>query len=315
MTFGISLPRMKRALVISGGGAKGAWAGGVAEYLIREKNYNYIKGVGSSTGSILLPHLLLGEIDQIKHIYTHTRTQDIFSHSPFVITQKDGQFSVKLNHLNILGSFLNQVPTFGDSHRLLHKIRKEFTKQQFDRLKSIGKEVLVTVSNLTTQKLEYKSSQKESYFDFVEWIWGSANYVPFMSILQKNGFEYADGGFASIIPVDVAVDFEDVDVVDVIILSPKENKVILPKSTNAFQTLSKVFDLSMNNGFSKDLMLGQLKSSKRQIDVHIYYTPELLTEYPLIFDPETMSKWWEMGFEYARNNEPECYCHQPKSTI
>ena len=154
LRFRISLPLMKRALVISGGGSKGAWAGGVAEFLIREKKYSYIKGVGTSTGSILLPHLLLNEIDQIKHIYTHIRTRDIFSHNPFIINQKNGHFSVKLNHLNIFGSFINSVPTFGDSHKLLYKIRKEFTKHQFDRLRAQNKEVLVTVSNLTTQKME-----------------------------------------------------------------------------------------------------------------------------------------------------------------
>jgi predicted acylesterase/phospholipase RssA len=130
-----------------------------------------------------------------------------------------------------------------------------------------------------------------------------------MSILQKNGYEYADGGFSSLIPVDVAVDFEDVDIVDVIILSPKNNHQILPKSTNAFQTLSKVFDFSMNNSHTKDILLGQLKSRTRKIDVNIYYTPELLTEYPLIFDPDTMSKWWEMGYEFAKNQQPECHCY------
>mgnify|MGYP003633715428 CR=1 FL=1 len=303
---------MKRALVISGGGAKGAWAGGVAEYLIKEKKYNYTLGVGSSTGSILLPHLLINEVDVIKHIYTHVRTRDIFSLNPFVITKKEGEFDVKLNHLNIVKSFLKSAPTFGDSHKLLRKLRREFTLEQFQKLEELGKEVVVTVSNLTKQKLEYKSSKTEKYADFVDWIWGSANYVPFMSILHKNGYEYADGGFATLLPIRAAIDFADVEAVDVIVLSPKNTDRNLPESTNAFQTMSKVFDMSMNHSFHKDLMLGQLKSLTRNVDVNMYYTPELLTEYPLVFDPKTMKNWWRMGFEYAKNNEPECYCHRPE---
>lgn len=302
---------MKRALVISGGGAKGAWAGGVAEYLINEKKYDYTLGVGSSTGSILLPHLLINEVDVIKHIYTHVRTKDLFTLNPFIITKKDGKFDVKLNHLNIVKSFIGSAPTFGDSHKLLRKLRRELTLEQFQKLKELGKEVVVTVSNLTKQKLEYKSSKTEAYADFVDWIWGSANYVPFMSILHKNGCEYADGGFATILPIRAAIDFADVDAVDVIVLSPKNTDRNLPTSTNAFQTMSKVFDMSMNHSFNKDLMLGQLKSLTRKVDVNMYYTPELLTEYPLVFDPETMKNWWRMGFEYAKNNEPECYCHLP----
>jgi len=303
---------VKRALVISGGGSKGSWAGGVAEYLINEKKYNYVLGVGSSTGSILLPHLMLGEVDVIKDIYTNVKTSDIFTLNPFIITKKDGKFEVKLNHFNIVKSFINSTPTFGDSHKLLRKLRREITLEQFEKLNEIGKEVVVTVSNLTKQKLEYKSSKKESYADFVDWIWGSANYVPFMSILNKNGYEYADGGFATILPIRAAIDMADVDVVDVIVLSPKNPDRNLPPSSNAFQTMSKIFDISMNHSFNKDLMLGQLKSLTRKVDVNMYYTPELLTEYPLVFDPETMRKWWQMGYEYAKNNEPECYCHQPE---
>lgn len=301
---------MKRALVISGGGAKGAWAGGVAEYLIREKEYNYTLGVGSSTGSILLPHLIINEVEIIKKIYTTVRTRDIFTNNPFVISKKDGEFNVKLNHLNILKSFLSSEPTFGDSHRLLRMLRRNLTFEQFEKIKELDKEVIVTVSNLTKQEIEFKSSKEERYADFVDWIWGSSNYVPFMSILRKNGFEYADGGFATILPIRAAIDFGDIDEVDVIVLTPKDQERSLPKSTNAFQTLSKVFDISMNHSFNKDLMLGQLGGLNNRINVNIYYTPESLTEYPLVFDPETMKNWWDLGYEFAKNNEPECFCHK-----
>ncbi|MGB0805371.1 MAG: patatin-like phospholipase family protein [Salibacteraceae bacterium] len=303
---------MKRALVISGGGSKGAWAGGVAEYLIREKKYNYSLGVGSSTGSILLPHLLIDEVEIIKKIYTTVTTRDIFTNNPFVIAKKDGEFSVKLNHLNIIKSFLSSVPTFGDSHRLLKMLRKNLTLEQYQKIEALNKEVIITVSNLTKQRIEYKSSKSEGYADFVDWIWGSSNYVPFMSILRKNGCEYADGGFATILPIRAAIDFGEIDEVDVIVLTPKVQERNLPKSTNAFQTLSKVFDISMNHSFNKDLMLGQLGGLSKKVNVNMYYTPESLTEYPLVFDPKTMKNWWELGYEYAKNNEPECFCHKPE---
>ncbi|MGB1002944.1 MAG: patatin-like phospholipase family protein [Salibacteraceae bacterium] len=303
---------MKRALVISGGGSKGAWAGGVAEYLIREKKYNYSLGVGSSTGSILLPHLLIDEVEIIKKIYTTVTTRDIFTNNPFVIAKKDGEFIVKLNHLNIIKSFLSSVPTFGDSHRLLKMLRKNLTLEQYQKIEALNKEVIITVSNLTKQRIEYKSSKSEGYADFVDWIWGSSNYVPFMSILRKNGCEYADGGFATILPIRAAIDFGEIDEVDVIVLTPKVQERNLPKSTNAFQTLSKVFDISMNHSFNKDLMLGQLGGLSKKVNVNMYYTPESLTEYPLVFDPKTMKNWWELGYEYAKNNEPECFCHKPE---
>jgi predicted patatin/cPLA2 family phospholipase len=52
--------------VISGGGSKWGFAGGVAEYLIREQKRNYELYLGSSTGSLLVSHLALNKIDKIK---------------------------------------------------------------------------------------------------------------------------------------------------------------------------------------------------------------------------------------------------------
>ena len=74
-----------RALVISGGGSKGAYAGGVAQYLIQEEGRKYDMFLGTSTGSLLVPHIAAGKIDKIHEVgfsfdliilnaggYTHT---------------------------------------------------------------------------------------------------------------------------------------------------------------------------------------------------------------------------------------------------
>ena len=69
---------MKKALVISGGGSKGAFAGGVAEYLINKKKKDYDLFLGTSTGSLLVSHLALGMIDPLKELYTSVNQKDIF---------------------------------------------------------------------------------------------------------------------------------------------------------------------------------------------------------------------------------------------
>ena len=57
---------MKKVLVISGGWSKGAFAGGVTEYLLKEKNNTYDIFLGTSTGSLMVSHLALGKIDALK---------------------------------------------------------------------------------------------------------------------------------------------------------------------------------------------------------------------------------------------------------
>ena len=75
----------KRALVISGGGSKGAFAGGVAQYLMKEKKRNYDIFLGTSTGSLMVSHLALGKIDALKELYTNVNQHTIFSNNPFVL--------------------------------------------------------------------------------------------------------------------------------------------------------------------------------------------------------------------------------------
>ena len=74
-----------KALVISGGGSKGAFAGGVAEYLIKDQKKDYDIFVGSSTGSLLVPHLSIGAIDKVKEAYTNVKQNDVFNICPFVM--------------------------------------------------------------------------------------------------------------------------------------------------------------------------------------------------------------------------------------
>lgn len=186
---------MKKALVISGGGSKGAFAGGVAEYLMTKENKQYDLFLGTSTGSLMVSHLALGKINELKTLYTNVNQNSIFSNNPFKIKKVNGEKIVSINHLNTLWNFLNGRKTFGESKKLRKLIKENISKEMFIELLNKNKEVVVTISNLTANQIEYKSNFESSYEDFCDWIWGSCNYVPFMSVLDKNKQQFADGGF------------------------------------------------------------------------------------------------------------------------
>ena len=159
-----------RALVISGGGSKGAFAGGVAQYLMQENGCKYDILIGSSTGSLLIPHLALGEVNKIYNIYSNVNMRSIFDISPFVVKHKNTpNETVTINHMNVFKQFLKGKRTFGESHKLLEYIRENFTLVEFTLLKSTACEVVVTVTNLTTNSVEYKSIKDFDYDDFCEW--------------------------------------------------------------------------------------------------------------------------------------------------
>jgi NTE family protein len=68
----------KRALVISGGGCKGAFAVGVIKNLAANfPDISFDIFVGTSTGSLIAPFAALGEIDLLEQLYTTITTDNI----------------------------------------------------------------------------------------------------------------------------------------------------------------------------------------------------------------------------------------------
>ena len=116
-----------RAMVISGGGSKGSFAGGVAQYLMKEKGYDYDLFLGTSTGSLLISHLALQKIEKIKEVYTSVNQKSIFSNCPFNVQKKRGVETIGINYLNVVKNFYRGSKTFGESHNLLKLIIKEIS--------------------------------------------------------------------------------------------------------------------------------------------------------------------------------------------
>ena len=290
-----------RALVISGGGSKGAFAGGIAEYLINDQKRKYDLMVGCSTGSLLAPLLALGEIDRIREAYTSVTQRDIYNICPFVVKEfEDGSYKSKINHFNTLMMFLRKKKTFGETYALRKTIKNILTEELFDKAKAENLKVAVTVSNLTLNKIEYKYLADHSYEDFVDWMWASTCFVPFMSIVDKNGFEYADGGFGNYIPLSQAID-AGADEIDIIILQPKHNMVRKTVSRNPFDVMLNSMDFMLQQIARDDILIGHLESIYNQnISIKLFFTPRVLTEHSFYFNPKMMKKWWKEGYDYAK---------------
>jgi len=78
----------KSALVISVGGSKGAFAGGVAQYLVEETIQQYDLFLGTSSGCLLVSHLALNKIEEIKRVFISVTQNDVFDNCPFLVRKK-----------------------------------------------------------------------------------------------------------------------------------------------------------------------------------------------------------------------------------
>jgi NTE family protein len=289
-----------RALVISGGGSKGAFAGGVAQYLIQNKGCKYDLFLGTSTGSLLIPHLALGNINKLHSIYTNVSMKKIFDINPFVVKHKNGVDTISINHFNVIRQLFRGKRTFGESRKLRKFIKSNLTIAEFEYLKSLPTDVIVTVTNITKNEAEYKSIKDCTYAEFCDWIWISSNYIPFMSLVKKQGCEYGDGGFSCLVPIKEAI-HRGATEIDVIIL---ETEIALEKTTlgnNPFSLMINLFLFMLDQIGKNDVSIGKLAATSSNAKLNLYYTPTRLTNNALVFDQEKMKKWWSLGFEYAKN--------------
>jgi predicted patatin/cPLA2 family phospholipase len=300
-----------KALCVSGGGSMGAWAGGIIENLSKEKDWDIY--FGTSTGSLIIPLVASNNIEKLKTAYTSISENDVFLYNPFkVIKSRKGFFKFTINHVNIIKSFLkNNVMTLGDSTNLRKTLSNFLNPEEYEFIKKSGKSVNVTVSNLTTEKLEVKSSNNESYDDFLDWILASSSATPFMSLVQKNGFDYADGGILRFIPIEEAI-LAGATEIDAIILMEEKSEKSTEKVRNVLHLIGKMIKIFLYSRKIEDTNLKRLSLiSDKEITLNLYYLPRNITNNPYIFDNEVMKSWWEESFKLSKEGPNQSYLLKP----
>lgn len=300
---------MKKALCISGGGSMGAWAGGIVDFL-KFSNKNWDLFFGTSTGSLIIPLVACDKIDKLKLAYTSIKPEDIFLFNPFKIKKKkNGEFRFKLDHYNIIKNFIkNGTRTLGDSSNLRSTIKKFLTESEYLEIKELKKEIVVSVSNLTLENLELKSNLEESYEDFIDWMLASASATPFMSLVEKNGCEYADGGIFRFIPIIEAIESGATEI-DAIVLMEDNSRERVEKVRNVLHLIGKIIRLFLVSRKNDDTDLKHLAKlvGEEEVIINFYYLPRKITNNPYIFDSSIMSSWWEESFELAQRGPNSTY--------
>lgn len=288
-----------KALVLSGGGSKGAYVGGMLEYMKMGMGKDYDLYLGSSTGSLLQTLVSINDFDSLKKGYTTINLDDIYKVSPL---KKNGKF----NFWSFLKmALIKKQPTFGDSNNLKNLIYKLYPKEKYIESLDKGKNIITCVTNLSNAKSEYYSTSelgKNGYHDFVDWTWISANAVPFMSLVERNGDYYADGGFMEHVPIRKAIEMGATEI-DVITTKTKEYSANpeVDFKNNPLKLIERLFDIFLRENADRDIEVAKKIAKENDVVVNIYYLPERLTENPLFFNESQMSSWWEEGYHYIKN--------------
>ncbi|MFT4094936.1 MAG: patatin-like phospholipase family protein [Niabella sp.] len=249
---------MKQALVISGGGSKGAFAVGVVKDLVNIYELDFEVLVGTSTGSLICPLVALGELEKLEELYT---------------TITNEQVLIKYN----IGERLSTSSVFS-AQPLTDKIKALYTDDFYSRLKASGKELYFTSVCLQTEELVVFTTAAHpvtnSYYrvreiinadHFRRALLASASQPVFMPPVKVNknipgeafpDYQFVDGGTREYAGVGIAGDAGGQEIFT-ILLSGKHVVPATGEFKNLFGVLEQTIAIFISDVGANDLYTPQ----------------------------------------------------------
>jgi len=286
---------IKRALVVSGGGSKGAWAGGLLQYLIEERKYDWDMYFGTSTGALLITLSALKEMSRLKEAYTNIDNNGIFSVNPLT---KNGN----INKLNAIWRIIRGKTSLGESGNLYKKIHEIFTEADYKKTISLNKLLHPCVVNYTRGYEEYACNTNTSYEQYVKYTLASTSVPIAMNLVDIDGDLFLDGGVLQHVPIQKAID-NGADEIDVIVLRPERVKLSTWQADNILDVLMRTIDIMETKISDYNVLTSDLIAKEKDVKIRIRYTPYNLTDSSkdsLIFDKAKMLKWWYDGYDFGK---------------
>ena len=251
---------MKRALVISGGGSKGAFAVGILQRLrslFPTLHFDII--VGTSTGSLIAPLAAAGELDLLEELYTTKTTENVV-----------------MKHR--LGDRLNQKSIYS-VEPLWQLIKQYITDNCYNNILQSDTHIYLTTTCLQTQGTvvyttnpapEVSSSYKIKTVKDGEHmrlaVLGSACQPVFMTPIKidqnylpgrEREFQYVDGGVREYAGIQMAVD-QGAKEIFCILLAPESREIGDMQYESLFPILERTISMFSEDVEKNDLVIPQL---------------------------------------------------------
>ncbi|MEP7374422.1 MAG: patatin-like phospholipase family protein [Chitinophagaceae bacterium] len=249
---------MKKALVVSGGGSKGAFAVGVYKYLVSNFSLDFDVFVGTSTGSLIVPLAALGKIDLLEKLYTTQKTENIV---------------IKDN----IGNRLNKDSIF-EVTPLWDTIKQFYTDDFYAELLDSGKEIFLNTTCLQTEELvvftNVENPVPSKYYEirklvnaehFRRAVLASACQPVFMTPVKVNkqvpgesnpDHQFVDGGVREYAGVQMAIDNDAKEIFTILLSS--DQPATAPQFKTLFPILEQTISIFTTDVGKNDLIIPEL---------------------------------------------------------
>src|SRR3972149_3643646 len=229
-----------RALVLSGGGSKGAYQCGVLQYLLNDLGTQYNVLCGVSVGALnaaLLAMYPLGQelkaFTELKNLWGGINTAKVY---------KKWAFWGELAAL--------WKPSLYDSSPLQILVK---TTLDVNKLRSSGKQLRVGAVALGTG--EYMSFG-QAHPQIADAVIASSAFPAMLTPVTIEGQLWTDGGVRSVTPLKEAIDLGANDI-DVVMCSPKDSRQLFPTNSPTLKVAERAIDLMNEEIIADDLKVAE----------------------------------------------------------
>ena len=284
---------MSKALVMSGGGCKGAFTCGTLKHLIGDLNYSYDIICGVSVGALNSAVLSMYPKEQVQDALK--RLLEFWDSIDDSKIYKNW-FPFGIIHCLWLKSFYNSQPLI------------DLVKSNVDLNKIRASGIKTSVGAVSLSTGLYRSFTPDDD-NFVDAILASAAVPPGLKPIEIEGQLYTDGGIKHITPLKEAIDF-GADEIDVILCcpSPENRTTKYDDNSTTINLALRAVDLMSDQIIDDDLKMALLynkivsldtNSDKRFIKMNIYRPSFDLIDNSLDFSPEKRKYMMDIGYKDA----------------
>lgn len=271
-----------RALVLSGGGAKGAYQVGALYHILGHETYDLLCGI--SVGA--LNSGFLSQYDNLKLGAWHLNKMWRETNNRKVRKFWPGWFAAAL-----------WKPSLYNSTPLQKMVKKHISPDKMVR------ELIVGAVSIPEGEYQIWTDQDK---DIIEGILASSAFPAMLNPIKTRGRLWLDGGLHRVTPIKDAIDAGATEI-DVIMTSPHEDNREISPCASAIDLAIASMDILLDEAIDKDLKLAhlynklaQLKATtKRHVPIRVLRPSKQLGA-PLQFKPDKIKQEIQLGFEDAK---------------
>lgn len=282
--------KLKRALVLSGGGSKGAYSVGAVKALLESgRQYDVVAGVsvGALIGAYVAQQIPTRQWENFQ-ILEGVWTKDVASDrsiykpwAPWILTYVWSLWKTGIYNMKPLRNILKG-------------------NVESEKLRETGVEFEVGVVSLQTGKYHSINITSEPANNelAVDWIWASCVFPVLFPPVKIGGEQWVDGGVRDVIPIKDVMKYNPTHI-DVVITSPRDGYVPLKKSD--YRTTLDVgirsAELLSDEVYSSDLSMA---TENPNVSVEIFDPDHLVNKDSFKFDPKEIKKLIELGYNETK---------------